>query len=173
MTGARNASSAFRSNSTTGDASRDRRDDQIGRAATPPGRAAIAFEQPPRRSAASGAHSARKYHRSATRVPTCSATSKERPGSCQPRTHGASTRCAELLTAMNSASPCSSPRTRAWNGVMDVATGGVRSRAGRGAAYIATSVIQRLVLTHDRALGEPLARVGCGRRLMVRQRPGR
>ena len=59
-----------------------------------------------------------KYTSSATSVPRWRKTSKASEpmssSSSQPKIHGASSRCAEELTGMNSVSPWSRPMTAAW-----------------------------------------------------------
>ena len=65
------------------------------------------------RAASNRPHSARKYHSTATSVPTWSATSNDNPGSCHPNTQGAKVRCAELLTGKNSDNPWRMPRINA------------------------------------------------------------
>src|SRR3954452_22616091 len=45
----------------------------------------------------------------------CSATTKVRPGSCQPKNQGTRTRCAEELIGSNSVSPCTTPRITAFH----------------------------------------------------------
>ena len=109
--GARNASSARRSNANPAIAP-----GTVATTRSPTRRSSGDSMRPPRftiRAAAPSKrpHSARKYHSTATSVPTCSATSNERPGSCQPNTQGASVKCAELLTGRNSDSPCRIPST--------------------------------------------------------------
>src|SRR4030095_11455896 len=57
--------------------------------------------------------------RSATSVPKCSATSKARPGSGQPRNQGRRMRCAVLDIGRNSVRPCTAPKMIAWKIFID------------------------------------------------------
>jgi hypothetical protein len=59
--------------------------------------------------------SARKYSSTAAIVPSCVTAVNAAPGSSQPTNAGTMRRCAVLDTGRYSVSPCTTPRTMAWN----------------------------------------------------------